>query len=1292
MSYIGATGLTEYEERFATIEEEIDSNANYINTLVGIPDPIHLGLYGINIYNPSLYGLVERAEVNISSLQATEDGLSTDLSALTSQVEGIETSVGALETSVGALETSVSGIQTQILGIDGDISTLNGAVFLEGGAIALVELQAADALTKANRALDIWDYSGDNVYHKKSGNVGIGTTFGSVLNNNKLEVNGNINIPTGSKYKINNVNLEFSDLGTLSYNSLSDKPTLFDGNYNSLTNKLTGGTNIQILNGVINNLYSYTLPTATTAVIGGVRPDGTTILINNGVISSTGGTAQVNSDWTQTNTSLKSFIQNKPTAGTNISLANNTITNTITGSPTQNIIDLNNNYLIVKDKPDSQIVSQVDVPLTSVNEPTITSPTFTESIRTFTHSGGTEEQTTHTITIGQNTICDILVIGGGGAGGNSIGGGGGAGGVVYTINQTLIAGTYTIGVGKGGIGTIHPGGDGQGTVGVDQDGKDSFVQLNSTDVSLSMGGISQSLRGKGGGGGGVYYSAITGNGRNGGSGGGAAEREIAIYNGGSSTQGNTLWNGTSYVAGGSAGNGNLTSDGHYYAAGGGGAGNTLFNNSIYNGKTGVQINITGVSQFYAAGGGGGQLVSNDLTRGLGGSGIGGNGRVWTGSQYIREASKGTDRTGSGGGGGSYGDDPDLPAGNGGSGIVIIKFRTIVNAGIPEGNPITHKTLNFAYVSPLIYDFTPYNDLNSWKNYATSIGATTTNLQIFSFNGVYGDGTAVGSIQLPLPSGYNQVKVNYNTPWSSPIYLYIDNVLKDTCPANSSREYIQSYTTGQVLKIEEQISVIGENLIITLTSTPPNTYTLSVQSGTSIQVNNGTAQYLSGNYTISVGATQSSVVKSGIGQVGSDPYPLQNGSTIAIRYSMLQRITSTINIKKDGLIKYVPASGTNPTTGSWNIIDIDTQPLTQFSGNLDWSRISSQPALSALSGNLDWSRIASQPVLSSLSGNLDWSRIASQPALSALSGNLNWSRIDSKPALADLSGSLLWSRIDQSSFYIPSDRWIQDNHAYNRFFLAYNGTTYIQGYQTQPIEFRNGVSTPIAWFNDTGEFTCMFETQSSTNSDHVIIRGNTGLTSRNRYRLLLGHETFTGFHRCYTDDELYNEDSVDIFKNNYKGRIVISTGKIKTDSSRDIPNTDGETKSEWYSAIDKDGIMIEDAIPIVQLSRVKKDKRVYGVFGSPTRSTNNKNRLIVNSVGEGAICVCNTNGNIENGDYIQSSELLGFGEKQDDDILHNYSVAKAVMNCTFQLDSPYYQCYELEGGVRVAFIACTYHCG
>ncbi len=57
-------------------------------------------------------------------------------------------------------------------------------------------------------------------------------------------------------------------------------------------------------------------------------------------------------------------------------------------------------------------------------------------------------------------------------------------------------------------------------------------------------------------------------------------------------------------------------------------------------------------------------------------------------------------------------------------------------------------------------------------------------------------------------------------------------------------------------------------------------------------------------------------------------------------------------------------------------------------------------------------------------------------------------------------------------------------------------------------------------------------------------------------------------------------------------------------------------------------------------------------------------------------VCISNGNIENGDYIQSSDYLGYGEKQDDDLLYNYTVANATINCCFELDSPYYSCKEI----------------
>ena len=278
--------------------------------------------------------------------------------------------------------------------------------------------------------------------------------------------------------------------------------------------------------------------------------------------------------------------------------------------------------------------------------------------------------------------CEILVVGGGGAGGNSMGGGGGAGGVVYTVNQTLQAGRYNIFVGKGGTG-LQLLTDGQGTVGVDQDGEDSYIRFqlnNNTDVSLPMGVVNQrvvnqSLRGKGGGGGGTYFADSTVNGRNGGSGGGCSEKnpDFGVRTPGSATQGNTLWNGSSYVAGGKSGRVNTTTFNDLNAGGGGGAGD---NGSSYNdGNAGVQINITGTPQFYAAGGGGGQYhIENNINQGIGGSGIGGNGRIRGSSSYLREATSGVDGTGSGGGGGSYTQDPDLPAGNGGSGIVIIKYK------------------------------------------------------------------------------------------------------------------------------------------------------------------------------------------------------------------------------------------------------------------------------------------------------------------------------------------------------------------------------------------------------------------------------------------------------------------------------------------------------------------------------------------------------------------------------------------------------------------------------------------
>jgi len=328
---------------------------------------------------------------------------------------------------------------------------------------------------------------------------------------------------------------------------------------------------------------------------------------------------------------------------------------------------------------------------------TIVGSTDVCSIFTYTGTPATNPNTTYTFTTTEPYICDILIIGGGGAGGDSMGGGGGAGGVVYSINQILPASTYKVNVGRGGIGLSTA--EEQGTAGADQDGIESSLMNSdgSTYISQSLGGVSQQLRGLGGGGGGVYYNVSFLNGRNGGSGGGCSEANPGwgLNTPGSATQGNTYWNGSSYVIGGKAGRQNTTAVQDLQAGGGGGLGD--ISSDYRNGNGGVSISITGTSRFYAAGGGAGQYIGASTSAGLGGSFVGGNGRVWNGSVYATAprdvATSGTNGTGSGGGGGAYSQAPVSVAGSGGSGVVIIRYRKLTSASfelINVGNNINDR--------------------------------------------------------------------------------------------------------------------------------------------------------------------------------------------------------------------------------------------------------------------------------------------------------------------------------------------------------------------------------------------------------------------------------------------------------------------------------------------------------------------------------------------------------------------------------------------------------------------------
>ena len=150
-------------------------------------------------------------------------------------------------------------------------------------------------------------------------------------------------------------------------------------------------------------------------------------------------------------------------------------------------------------------------------------------------------------------------------------------------------------------------------------------------------------------------------------------------------------------------------------------------------------------------------------------------------------------------------------------------------------------------------------------------------------------------------------------------------------------------------------------------------------------------------------------------------------------------------------------------------------------------------------------------------------------------------------------------------------------------------------------------------------------------------------------------TFTGQHRCFPDEPVE------------KG-LIVSAKKNQF------------VKLNGF-AVGEEAITIDESLPIVSLSNVVQDKACFGVVSSIEKSTPRRsqivngiisdtkkekgdNRAIVNSVGEGAIWVVNTGGSLESGDYITTSNVVGYGQKQGSEFLANYTVAKITMDCDF----------------------------
>jgi hypothetical protein len=97
------------------------------------------------------------------------------------------------------------------------------------------------------------------------------------------------------------------------------------------------------------------------------------------------------------------------------------------------------------------------------------------------------------------------------------------------------------------------------------------------------------------------------------------------------------------------------------------------------------------------------------------------------------------------------------------------------------------------------------------------------------------------------------------------------------------------------------------------------------------------------------------------------------------------------------------------------------------------------------------------------------------------------------------------------------------------------------------------------------------------------------------------------------------------------------------------------------------VSLSSTLPAVALSNSANDKRVFGVIVSETplpedhwyKGIEGERFGVVNALGEGRVWVSNANGDIQAGDYITTSTIAGYGQRQDDDLLHSYTLGKAI---------------------------------
>jgi alpha-tubulin suppressor-like RCC1 family protein len=184
---------------------------------------------------------------------------------------------------------------------------------------------------------------------------------------------------------------------------------------------------------------------------------------------------------------------------------------------------------------------------------------------------------------------------------------------------------------------------------------------------------------------------------------------------------------------------------------------------------------------------------------------------------------------------------------------------------------------------------------------------------------------------------------------------------------------------------------------------------------------------------------------------------------------------------------------------------------------------------------------------------------------------------------------------------------------------------------------------------------------------VLITGNFGSLASATAGSIFWN--FTGQHRCFVDSYASSARLRQI-----EGLAVCS------DKNRYI-TTSSKLGGDAAFVTGARAITTNDALPVLSLASKARDKTVFGVVSlatnydpapDPTPAQISRSlergdcRAEINAVGEGGMWVCDLNGPLQAGDYVTTAggAMPGYGMRQDEPYLCNFTVAKVTMDCDF----------------------------